>query len=73
MLGIYISEKRNMFVAEQFIRSLVEKYDRHTVYTDGETWYPEVCNILRLKHHLHSSIEKSLLERINQYLKDRIE
>ena len=35
ILGIYISEERNMFVAENFIRSLVEKYGKHTVYTDG--------------------------------------
>ena len=35
--------------------------------------YDEACNILRLKHYLHSSIEKSLMERVNQYLKDRIE
>ena len=33
--GIYISEARNMFVAERFIRSLVSKYGKHTVYTDG--------------------------------------
>src|SRR5688500_17499921 len=33
VLGINISEERNMFVAENFIRSLVEKYGRHTVYT----------------------------------------
>ena len=32
VLGIYISEERNMFVAENFIRSLVEKYGKHTVY-----------------------------------------
>ena len=30
VLGIYISEERNMFVAEKFISSLVEKYNRHT-------------------------------------------
>ena len=35
MLGIYISKERTMLVAEIFIRSLVEKYARHTVYTDG--------------------------------------
>ena len=73
ILGIYISEERNMIVAEKFIRSLVEKYGKHTVYTDGGTWYDEACNILRLKHHLHSSKEKSLMERVNQYFKDRIE
>ncbi|HET7643028.1 MAG TPA: hypothetical protein VFK40_05940 [Nitrososphaeraceae archaeon] len=62
-----------MFVAEIFIRSLVEKYGKHTVYPDGGTWYDEACNVLGLKHYLHSSIEKSLMERINQYFKDRIE
>ena len=62
-----------MLVAEKFIRSLVEKYGRHTVYTDGGTWYDEACNILRLKHHLHSPLEKSLMDRVNQYFKDRIE
>jgi len=35
MLGIYISEDRNMLIAEKFIRSLVSKYGKHTVYTDG--------------------------------------
>ena len=30
-------------------------------------------NIMGLKHYLHSSIEKSLMERVNQYFKDRIE
>ncbi len=73
VLGIYISEERNMLVAEKFIRSLVEKYGKHTVYTDGGTWYPEACNVLRLKHYLHSSFEKSLMERVNQYFKDRTE
>ena len=33
VLGIYISDERNMLVAEKFIRSLVEKYGKHTVYT----------------------------------------
>ncbi|HET9807195.1 MAG TPA: DDE-type integrase/transposase/recombinase [Nitrososphaeraceae archaeon] len=31
VLGIYISEERNMLVAEHFIRSLIQKYGRHTV------------------------------------------
>jgi putative transposase len=65
VLGIYISEERNMLVAEKFIRSLVEKYGRHTVYTDGSTWYDEACNIIGLKHYLHSPFQKSLIERIN--------
>jgi putative transposase len=73
VLGIYISEERNMLIAEKFISSLVDKYGKHTVYTDGGTWYDEACNILRLNHRLHSQLEKSLMERVNQYFKDRIE
>ena len=33
VLGIYISEERNILVAEKFIRSLVEKYGKHTEFT----------------------------------------
>ena len=73
VLGIHISEERNMLVAEKFIRSLVEKYGRHTVYTDGGTWYDEACNVIGLKHYLHSPFQKSLMERVNQYFKDRTE
>ena len=64
-LGIYISEERNMLVAERFIRSSVEKYGNLTLYTDGGTWYDEACNVLGLKHYLHSPFEKSLMERVN--------
>ena len=73
VLGIYISEERNMLIAEKFIRSLVEKYGKHTVYTDGGTWYDEACNVIGLKHYLHSPLEKSLIERVVQYFKDRTE
>jgi putative transposase len=62
-----------MIVVEKFIRSLIEKYGKHTVYTDGGTWYPEVCNVLRLKHCLHSPLKKNLIERVMQYFKDRTE
>ena len=62
-----------MLVAEKFIRSLVAKYGNYLGYTDGGTYYPEACKILGLKHNLHSSFEKSLMERINQYFKDIIE
>ena len=62
-----------MLVAEKFIRSLVDKYGKHTVYTDGGTWYPEACKINELKHYLHSPLEKSIIERVMQYFKDRTE
>jgi transposase-like protein len=66
-------DERNMVVTEKFIRSLVQKYEKHAVYTDGGTWYDEACNIIRLEHYLHSPIQKSMMEIVNQYLKDRIE
>ena len=43
------------------------------MYTDGGTWYDEACNIIGLKHHLHSPLDKSLMERVSRYFKDRIE
>jgi hypothetical protein len=67
IVGMHISDERKLFVAENFIRSLVDKYGRHTVYTDGGTWYPQACNFLHLKHTLHSTLEKSLIERVMQY------
>ena len=66
VLEIHISNKRNMFVAENFIRPLVEKYGRHIVYTDGGTCYPQSCNFLHLKHRLHSPLEKSLIKGVMQ-------
>jgi putative transposase len=66
VLGIYISKERNMLVAEEkFIRSPVSKYGKHSVYTDGGTWYDEACNVLRLKHYLHSPFQRRLMERVN--------
>jgi putative transposase len=62
-----------MFVAEIFIWSLVSRYGKHTIYTDGGTWYPQVCNVLHIKHRLHSPLEKSLIERVMHYFKDRTE
>ena len=73
VLGIFLSEERNMLVAEKFIRSLLSKYRKHTVYTDGGKWYYEACEVIGLKHYLHSPFQKSLMERVNQYFKDRTE
>jgi putative transposase len=62
-----------MFVAERFLSDIVRNYGKHPVSTDGGTWYPMACQFLGLKHHIHSSYEKSLIERAIQYIKDRIE
>lgn len=73
VLGVYISRHRNMLVTESFLKSLVHLYGRHTVYSDGGTWYPEACHSLGLEHRLHTPYEKSIVERTVQYFKDRTE
>jgi len=71
ILGMSISKERNMFVTERFLSNIVEKYGEHPVSTDGGTWYPQACKFLKLNHHIHSSYEKSIIERTIQYIKDR--
>jgi putative transposase len=73
ILGISMSKERNMLTAERFILSLMNKYGRHPVSTDGGTWYPQACRFLNTRHHIHSPYEKSLIERTMQYIKDRTE
>jgi len=36
---------------------------------DGGTWYPQACATLGLKHRLHSTFEKSIVERAIEYVK----
>ena len=43
------------------------------VYSDRGTWCPEACIFIVLEHRLHSSYEKSVVERTIEYLKDRTE
>ncbi len=62
-----------MFVAERFISNVVEEHGEYPVSTDGGTWYPQACRFLKLTHHIHSSYEKSIIERTMQYIKDRTE
>ena len=73
ILGVYISRHRNMIVVESFLRTLIKIYGKHTVYSDGGTWYPQACVSLQLEHRLHSPYEKSIVERTIEYLKDRTE
>ncbi len=74
ILGFDKSKERNMFVAmEKFIAGLTKVYDKHSVSSDGDTWYPQACKFLKIDHHLHSSYEKSLIERTIQYIKDKTE
>ena len=67
ILYFHISKERNMFVAERFVYHVVNKYGLHQVSSDGSTWYPQACKFLNLLHHLHSSFEKSIIERTTVY------
>ncbi|HXT82974.1 MAG TPA: DDE-type integrase/transposase/recombinase [Verrucomicrobiae bacterium] len=69
ILGKSISKERNMFVAERFLSNVVKDYGEHPVSTDGGTWYPQACKFLKINHHLHSSLEKSIIERTISILK----
>ena len=71
----YTSQKREIYACcwEIYLISSIKVWKTYCIYTDGGTWYNEACNVLRLKHYLHSPFQKNLIERVNQYLKDRIE
>jgi putative transposase len=71
ILQMNISFERTMLVVERFIVSLINKYGKHPVSTDGGTWYPQSFKFLKPKYHLRSSLEKSRIERTIQYIKDR--
>ena len=73
ILALYVSKERNMFVAEHFLSDVIHNYGIHPVSTDAGTWYPMACRFLKLRHPIHSSLEKSLIERTMQYIKDRTE
>lgn len=62
-----------MFAAERFIRGLVKIQGKHPVSTDGGTWLPMASKFLNHNHHIHSSYEKSIIERTMHYIKDRTE
>ncbi|MDN5845221.1 MAG: hypothetical protein L0H53_02995 [Candidatus Nitrosocosmicus sp.] len=68
------TKERNMLIAERFISGLVKIHGKHPLSTDGGgTWYPMACRFLGLEHHIHSPLEKSIIERTMQYIKDRTE
>ncbi len=64
-----------MFVVERFISGLVQSHVTHPVLaSDGGAWYPhQACKFPNLRYQLHSSLEKSLIERTIHYIEDRAE
>jgi putative transposase len=62
-----------MLIAERFLPGLVKIHGNYSLSTEGGTWYLQACRFLGLDHHIHSSLEKSIIERTMQYIKDRTE
>jgi transposase-like protein len=52
ILQIDLSSERTMLVAERFIASLINKFGKCPVSTDGGTWYPQACQFLDVEHHI---------------------
>jgi putative transposase len=51
ILGVFLSRHRNTLVLELFLlKSLIKTYGKHTVYSDGGTWYLQACASLDLNH-----------------------
>ena len=73
ILALSISKERNTFVTERFMSDLAKAHGRYLVSTDGRTSYSMTCRFLKLKHHIHSHLAKSLIERTVQHIKDRTE
>ncbi len=62
-----------MSIAERFLDNLIKIHGKHPIVStdDGGTWYPLQAKFLELEHYIHSSYEKSIIERTMQYIKDR--
>jgi len=72
-LGFYLSRTRSILTAELFLQSLIDRYGRHPVYSDGANWYPDACRSLGLQHYVYDGSSGNLMERFVQYVKDRTE
>ncbi len=52
ILALNISKERNMLIAERFLSDIVKIHRKHSISTDGGTWYPQACKFLNLNHHI---------------------
>jgi putative transposase len=65
-------ERKICLLLLNVLSSIVNEYGEHPISTDGwGTWYPQACKFLKIGHHIHSTYEKSIIEKTMQYLKDR--
>jgi putative transposase len=65
-----------MFVAERFLSNVIKQYGKNIRFLPVAVLgiYPQARQFLKLNHHhIHSSYEKSIIERMMQYIKGRTE
>jgi putative transposase len=60
ILAISISKERNMFVAKHFLSGILDKHGLQypVSIADGDTWYPQACHFLKLKHRIPPFVYK---------------
>ncbi len=69
ILGLTISKERNTFVTER-LSHVWSRLMENMQYQQTVELCPQACRFLKLKRHIHSSLEKSLIERTMQHIKD---
>jgi putative transposase len=72
-LAFRVSYNQSILDAYLFLKELRIRYGRKPIWTDEGVWYPEACRWARLEHHVYDQDGKNLIERMNQFLKDRLE
>ena len=71
LIFIY-QQKETCLLPKFYSKSGKQIWKTYNFYNRG-AWYPYACKFLKLRHHIHPSFEKSIIERTIQYIKDRIE
>jgi transposase-like protein len=72
-LAFHISYNQSILDAHIFLKELRHRYGRKSIWTDEASWYPEACRWSRLEHHVYRQEWKNLIERMNEWLKDRLD
>ena len=62
--------RNSMYVAKRFLSYVVRLWKASSFNRDGDTWYPQACKFMKLKHLTHSLYEKSIVESAIQYVPD---
>jgi hypothetical protein len=70
-MSIIRSDNLKLLLIENIVNNHISKFSFYRY--DSGTRYPYAYKVPKLRHSLHSSFEKSIIERSIQYFKDRKE